>query len=67
MNSITVGSTAISSKVSAIADTGTTLIVGPSAQVAKLNAGLGATYDSFTGFVGLAFVCTLLFKVFILL
>ncbi|CAF1057428.1 unnamed protein product [Adineta steineri] len=49
-NSITIGSTVIcSSSCNAIADTGTTLILGPTSQINALNAALGATYDPNTG------------------
>ncbi len=50
--SISVGSTSIcSSNCNAIADTGTTLILGPESQINALNAQLGVTYDSNTGWV----------------
>ncbi len=50
--SISVGGTSIcSSNCSAIADTGTTLILGPEDQINALNAQLGATYDTSTGWV----------------
>ncbi|CAF1049690.1 unnamed protein product [Adineta steineri] len=49
-NSITIGSTVIcASSCNAIADTGTTLILGPTSQINALNAALGATYDPNTG------------------
>ncbi|CAF3179349.1 unnamed protein product [Rotaria sp. Silwood2] len=46
MTSVSVGSTIVSSSAYAIADTGTTLIIGPTAQVTALNVALGGTYDS---------------------
>ncbi|CAF0831114.1 unnamed protein product [Adineta steineri] len=51
VNSITAGSTTTicSSNCNAIADTGTTLILGPTSQINALNAALGATYHASTG------------------
>ncbi len=50
--SISVGGTSIcSSNCSAIADTGTSIILGPEGQINALNAQLGATYDNSTGWV----------------
>ncbi|CAF1611787.1 unnamed protein product [Rotaria magnacalcarata] len=46
MVSVSVGSTSISSSTYAIADRGTALIVGPTAQVESLNGALDGTYDS---------------------
>ncbi len=51
MNSVTVGSTVVSSSAYAIADTGTTLIIGPEKQVIALNVALGGTYDPSSGLV----------------
>ncbi len=52
MNSVSVGSTVVSSSAYAIADTGTTLIIGPTNQVTPLNNALGAyNYDSYVGMV----------------
>jgi hypothetical protein len=45
-NSVTVGSTKLSSASYAIADTGTTMIVGPTALVDKIHTAMGATYNS---------------------
>ncbi len=56
MNSVSVGSTVISSSAYAIADTGTTFIIGPTSQVNALNAALGGTYDSSSGMVWI-FLC----------
>jgi cathepsin D len=54
--SITIGGISIcSSNCSAIADTGTTLILGPQSQINALNAQLGATYDNNTGWVRYTF------------
>ncbi len=50
--SISIGGTSIcSSNCNAIADTGTTQILGPRSQINALNAQLGATYDVSTGWV----------------
>ncbi len=50
--SITIGGTSIcSSNCNAVADTGTSLILGPTSQIDALNAQLGATYDRSTGWV----------------
>ncbi|CAF1077693.1 unnamed protein product [Adineta steineri] len=50
MNRITVGNISIcSSNCSAIADTGTTLILGPTSNIRALNAALGATYERSSG------------------
>ncbi|CAF2033938.1 unnamed protein product [Rotaria magnacalcarata] len=46
MTSVSVGSTSISSSTYAIADRGTALIVGPTAQVESLSGALDGTYDS---------------------
>jgi hypothetical protein len=51
LNSISVGSTVVSILADAIADTGTTMIVGPPDQVTQLNDALNATYDSSRGMV----------------
>jgi cathepsin D len=50
--SVSIGGTSIcSSNCNAIADTGTTLILGPASQINALNAQLGATYNNHTGWV----------------
>ncbi len=54
LDSVTVGSTVVSSTAYAIADTGTTLIIGPVKQVTALNNALGGTYDSSSGLVCLS-------------
>jgi hypothetical protein len=47
VNIIYVGSTTMISSLYAIADTGTTFIVGPATSIDALNIALGGTYDSF--------------------
>ncbi|CAF3935365.1 unnamed protein product [Adineta steineri] len=50
MDTITVGNISIcSSSCNAIADTGTTLILGPTSNIRALNAALGATYERSSG------------------
>ncbi|CAM4831894.1 unnamed protein product [Rotaria magnacalcarata] len=49
MNSVKVTDKIICTKCRAILDTGTTLIVGPSSQIALLNRAIGATYDPGSG------------------
>jgi len=51
LNSVSVGSTIVSSSSYAIADTGTTFITGPVTQVEALNAALGGSYDMSSGLV----------------
>ncbi len=50
--SVSIGGISICSfNCNAIADTGTSIILGPESQISALNAQLGATYDNQTGWV----------------